>query len=127
MDPAEPNVSSVWLEFKKYPMPETWSAARGEETPIPTLPPPAGFRRTYALDGDPFDVPCSVSVEPAAVPPYTVGTVTDVVTVCAGNVVESEGTPDPFVTRTLLFAVARPAMTFALLEYRIWLTVVVAG
>ena len=73
-------------------------------------------------------VVCSVSCVPVVPePPMTNGTVTDVVTVCAGSVVDQDGTPAPLVTRMLLLAVARPLTTLAVPEYKSWLTVVVAG
>ena len=50
-------------------------------------------------------------------PPIISGTVNDVVTVCAGKVVDHDGAPDPFVTRTLLFAVVISPTTLAPLEY----------
>ena len=64
------------------------------------------------------DVVWSVRIVPVVPdPPMISGTVTEVVTVCAGKVVDHDGAPDPFVTRTLLFAVVISPTTLVLLEY----------
>jgi len=64
------------------------------------------------------EVVCSVRIVPVVPdPPIISGTVNDVVTVCAGKVVDHDGAPDPFVTRTLLFAVVISPTTLVLLEY----------
>ena len=50
-------------------VPTTSSVAAGLDVPIPTFCPLVGFNNTYALLGDPFEVPFNVSVEAAPLPP----------------------------------------------------------
>ena len=67
------------------------------------------------------------SVLVVVVPPITRGTVAEVVIVCAGSVVESDGTPLPSVTRMLLLAEARSETVLLALAYSSRLAVTVAG
>lgn len=82
---------------------------------VPPLVPPVNARASVVPVPD---VVCRVRIVPVVPdPPIISGTVNDVVTVCAGKVVDHDGAPDPFVTRTLLFAVVISPTTLVPLEY----------
>ena len=78
-------------------------AAANVANVVPPLVPPVNAMASVVPVPE---VVWSVKIVPVVPdPPIISGTVNDVVTVCAGKVVDHDGAPDPFVTRTLLLAV----------------------
>jgi hypothetical protein len=100
----------------------------------------AVLARTESELAPEYTIPPALSVRLAPVPPYAVPIIPPfqvplfivpnaVMLPCTalGRVCANEGTPSALVIRIELFAVARPAITFADEEYKSWFTLVVAG